>query len=71
MGDSVFAVQDSTIRVIRVSTGMKTPQQIEIRSGLQEGDMVIVGRHAGLENGQNVEPKLVHFDDATGQHQGS
>jgi RND family efflux transporter MFP subunit len=68
---SVFTVEDSTIRVIPVSTGMKTSQQIEIRSGLSEGEMVIVGRHAGLQNGQNVQPKLVHFDDVTGPPQGS
>lgn len=68
---SVFAVEDSTIRVIPVSTGIKTSQQIEIRSGLNEGEMVIVGRHAGLQNGQNVQPKLVHFDDVTGLPQGS
>ena len=68
---SVFAVVDSTIRVIPVSLGMKTAQQFEIRSGVEEGEMVIVGRHAGLENGQNVTPKLVHFDDATKLRQGS
>lgn len=69
LGDTanVFAVQDSTIHVIPVSTGMKTSQQIEIRSGIEEGEMVIVGRHAGLQNGQKVQPKLVHFDDAGAQ----
>jgi RND family efflux transporter MFP subunit len=68
---SVFAVVDSTIHVIPVSIGMKTSQQIEIRSGVEEGEMVIVGRHAGLENDQGVTPKLVHFDDPTRLQQGS
>lgn len=66
----IYAVEDSTVHVIPVVTGIKTAQQIEIRSGVQEGEMVIVGRHAGLENGQTVQPKLVHFDDPNNQ-QGS
>jgi co-chaperonin GroES (HSP10) len=64
-------VQGETIRVIPVSAGMKTAQQQEIRSGLREGDLVIVGRHAGLENGQKVRPKLVHFDDVAALGQGN
>ena len=35
----VYAVRDSTIRIIPVVTGLKTAQQEEIRSGLGEGDL--------------------------------
>lgn len=71
-GDSsqVYAVEDSTIRIIPVDTGVKTSRQEEIRSGVQEGDLVIIGRHAGLQAGEKVQPKLVHFDDVPAQ-QGS
>jgi multidrug efflux pump subunit AcrA (membrane-fusion protein) len=36
---------------------METAQRVEIRSGLQEGDQVIVGRHAGLKDGDKVQAK--------------
>jgi RND family efflux transporter MFP subunit len=70
-GVDVYAVRDETVRVLPVSVGIKTAQQQEIRTGLQEGDLVIVGRHAGLENGQKVQPKLVHFDDVAAPGQGN
>ena len=54
----VFAVRDSVIRVLPVTTGLRTPQQQEIRSGIREDDLVITGRHAGLHEGERVEPKL-------------
>jgi RND family efflux transporter MFP subunit len=70
-GPAVYAVQGGAIRLQPVSTGIKTSQQQEIRTGLKEGDLVIVGRHAGLENGQKVQPKLVHFDDVAATAQGN
>jgi RND family efflux transporter MFP subunit len=67
VGDSphVYAVRNSTIHIIPVVTGLKTAQQQEIRSGLGEGDLVIVGRHAGLVEGQKIQPKLVTFDEGS------
>jgi RND family efflux transporter MFP subunit len=56
---SVYAVRNSTIHIIPVVTGLKTAQQEEIRSGVAEGDLVIIGRHAGLSEGDKVQPKLV------------
>lgn len=70
-GPAVYAVQGGAVRLQPVSTGIKTSQQQEIRTGLKEGDLVIVGRHAGLENGQKVQPKLVHFDDVAATAQGN
>ena len=61
-GNTVIAyvVQPSgTIQTTPVSLGLETPQRVEVRSGLEEGDMVIVGRHAGLKKGDRVQPKLI------------
>jgi RND family efflux transporter MFP subunit len=73
VGDTphVYAVRNSTIHIIPVVTGLKTAQQQEIRSGLGEGDLVIVGRHAGLTEGQRVQPKLVTFDEPAALRQGT
>ncbi len=55
----VFLVQaDGVIRRSTVVTGVETAQRIEIRSGVNAGDMVVVGRHAGLRDGQHVHTKL-------------
>jgi RND family efflux transporter MFP subunit len=67
----VYSVHDSTIHVVPVVTGIKTSQQQEIRSGVAEGDLVVVGRHAGLAEGQRVQSRLVTFDAPSGTRQGS
>jgi len=43
------------IHIIPVVLGLENDQRVEVRSGLQEGDVVIVGRHAGLKDGQRVQ----------------
>lgn len=52
----VFTVRDSVIRVVPVTPGLRTPQRAEILSGLEENDLVITGRHAGLRDGERVRP---------------
>lgn len=42
------------IHIVPVMTGIETDQQIEVRSGLTQGDEVVVGRRAGLKEGQRV-----------------
>ncbi|HEX4348959.1 MAG TPA: efflux RND transporter periplasmic adaptor subunit [Verrucomicrobiae bacterium] len=41
--------------------GMEMPDKYEVLSGLQEGDLVIVGNRAAFQPGQKVEPKLVQL----------
>jgi RND family efflux transporter MFP subunit len=55
----VFVVRDSgVVQSVPVTVGLETAQKVEILNGLQLGDVVIVGRHSGLKNGQKVTPKL-------------
>ena len=54
----VYAVREGKVQTVPVTLGLETAQKVEIRSGLEEGEMVIVGRHAGLQNGQKVTPKV-------------
>jgi RND family efflux transporter MFP subunit len=54
----VYLVQPpGIIHFVPVALGMETAQRVEIRSGLQEGDQVIVGRHAGFKDGDKVQAK--------------
>jgi RND family efflux transporter MFP subunit len=57
----VFVVQNGRLHSTAVSTGLETAQRIEIRSGLQDGDTVVVGRQSGLKDGQPVQTKFVDF----------
>ena len=55
----VYLVQQpGVIHFTPVTVGMETAQRVEILSGLQEGDEVIVGRHAGIKDGDKVQPKM-------------
>jgi len=31
---------------------------VEIRSGLKEGELVVIGTRSGLQGGQEVKPKI-------------
>jgi RND family efflux transporter MFP subunit len=42
-----------------VTTGMETPDDVEIVSGLREGEMVAVGDRSSLREGEPVKPKPV------------
>jgi len=55
------------LHICPVKTGIETPQQIEVLSGLKEGDTVIPGRHSGLQDGMKVRPKYM---DASGERGG-
>jgi multidrug efflux pump subunit AcrA (membrane-fusion protein) len=45
------------IHIIPVTLGLENDQRVEVQSGLEEGDVVVVGRHAGLKDGQQVQTR--------------
>ena len=56
----VFAVDKAgVIRIASVQLGAEDAQRAEVVSGLQEGELVITGRRAGLNAGDKVKPKLM------------
>jgi multidrug efflux pump subunit AcrA (membrane-fusion protein) len=56
----VFTVDDTgLVHVHAVKTGIQTPQFIEVVSGIEPGETVVVGARSGLEDGQKVQP---HFE---------
>jgi RND family efflux transporter MFP subunit len=57
---SVFVVTNSNqIEKRPVTIGLETADSAEIKSGLQQGELVVVGNRAGLLPGQKVSAKLV------------
>jgi RND family efflux transporter MFP subunit len=54
----VFVVTPSgAVHFMPVTLGLESDQRVEVRSGLQEGDVVVVGGRAGLKDGQQVQIK--------------
>lgn len=49
------------IEVREITLGIQTPSDAEVVSGLQEGDLVVVGDRSGLKSGQPVQPKVVNL----------
>jgi RND family efflux transporter MFP subunit len=42
-----------------VTLGLETPDKYEVVSGLNEGDLVMIGNRAQIQPGQKVEPKFI------------
>ncbi|HEV2329898.1 MAG TPA: efflux RND transporter periplasmic adaptor subunit [Verrucomicrobiae bacterium] len=59
---SVYVVNgENQIEERPIQLGLETPDKYEVLSGLKEGDLVVVGNHSEIENGQKVEPKIVEL----------
>ena len=68
LGTSVqqaYTVRDGVIHLVTVKVGLQTANRVEILSGLNTGDKVIVGRHTGLSDGQKVDPQPAAYESAT------
>lgn len=58
--NKVYTVDVSGVVHIRsVSTGIQSPQFVQVLSGVQPGETVILGSHSGLQDGERVQP---HFE---------
>ena len=58
-GARVLAIgRDGTLESRAVTLGLETDDRVEVKSGLSEGDVVVVGSRAQLKPGTMVTPKL-------------
>lgn len=61
----VFRVtSEGVIEVVPVTIGLQTSTSAEVQSGLEDGDMIVVGNRAGLKAGEKVQPKVVSLYDS-------
>jgi multidrug efflux pump subunit AcrA (membrane-fusion protein) len=49
---------DNHVELRKVQLGLETATKVEVKSGLKEGDMVVIGNRSGLRPGEEVRPKL-------------
>ena len=68
LGTSVqqaYLVRDGVVHLVTLKVGLQTSSCIEILSGLQSGDKVIVGRHTGISDGQKVDAQPAAYESFT------
>lgn len=66
LGTSVqqaYVVRCGVVHLVTVNVGLQTPNRVEILSGLQQGDNVIVGRHTGLSDGEKVDARPAAYEN--------
>lgn len=61
-GDKVFVVNaNHELEEKQVKLGLETPAKYEVLSGLNEGELVVVGKQAGFRVGEKIEPKFLEL----------
>ncbi len=60
---------DGKIEVRHIQTGIQTPKEAEVLSGLREGEMVVVSDRSGLREGQQVHTTQVQLEQYQGPDQ--
>jgi RND family efflux transporter MFP subunit len=64
----VYVVRGGELHLVKVNVGLQTSTQVEILSGVQNGDQVVVGRHSGLSDGEKVTPRAASYESDTNDH---
>ena len=60
-GQVTVVTANHRIEPRKILLGIETANKVEVRSGLNEGDMVVVGSRSSLQPGQEVKPKLTEM----------
>ncbi len=64
----VYLVRNGELHLVKVSVGLQTSTQVEILSGVQSGDQVVVGRHSGLSDGEKVTSHAASYESDSSSH---
>jgi RND family efflux transporter MFP subunit len=60
-GRVMVVTHNNVVEARKIELGMETARDIEVRSGLNEGDLVVVGSRTGLQPGEEVKPKVTNM----------
>jgi len=62
-GTSVQIVRDGTVVTRPVRVGLSSDMSVEVRQGLNEGDIVVADSRTSLHDGDRVQPELAEEVD--------
>jgi RND family efflux transporter MFP subunit len=57
-GQVAVVTDENRVEMRKVQLGLQTATSVEIRSGLKDGELVVVGSRVGLRPGQQIQPRL-------------
>jgi len=57
-GQVMVVTPESRLEVRKIALGMESADHVEVKSGLREGEMVVVAGRASLQAGEQVQPKM-------------
>jgi RND family efflux transporter MFP subunit len=61
----VFVVTpENQVEIRKVKLGLQTATEVQILTGVEAGEMVVIGNRAGLQSGQTVQPKVTAMSAA-------
>lgn len=63
--EQVWLVRGGVVHLTPVTTGLETSTRIEILTGLKPGDSVVVGRHGGLSDGEQVHAVPATYESSS------
>jgi RND family efflux transporter MFP subunit len=64
-GHVFFVTPNGRVEQRSVALGLETANRVEVRSGLNEGDMVVLTGRTSLQPGQEVRPKFTELADSS------
>ena len=57
-GKVMVVTGENRVETREVTIGLETANRVEIRSGVREGELVVIGNRTGLQRGEVVRPKV-------------
>jgi RND family efflux transporter MFP subunit len=57
-GHVMVVTPNNLVEVRQVNLGLETADRIEVNSGLNDGDLVVIAGRSGLQAGEEVKPKI-------------
>jgi RND family efflux transporter MFP subunit len=61
-GRVMIVTPNNRIEVRKLALGIETSDRVEVRAGLNEGDMVVLSGRAALQTGAEIKPKLTTLE---------
>jgi RND family efflux transporter MFP subunit len=64
-GTVMVVTADNQVDIRKVVLGLETANRVEVRSGLRDGELVVIGNRGMLQPGQRVRPKVTTMGPAS------
>jgi RND family efflux transporter MFP subunit len=61
-GTVAVVTAENKIEIRKVELGLETAAKVQVKSGVSDGEMVVIGSRAGLQHGEEVRPKLTSLN---------